>query len=71
VLENWGYVEADFQREYHIDLSKELTRMGWRRFKTLLRGLSTNSLWYQICNSKQDVIDDPDEAERAVNAVWK
>ncbi|CAN5568167.1 hypothetical protein BH23CHL7_BH23CHL7_23970 [soil metagenome] len=33
-------VEADFMRDYRIDLAVDLARMSWRR---LLRGLSPNS----------------------------
>lgn len=36
-------VEADFTREYRLDLAKELPRMTWRRFQTLIRGLSSDS----------------------------
>lgn len=36
-------VEADFQREYRIDLVQELQQMTWRRFVTLVRGLSADS----------------------------
>lgn len=36
----WGYVEADFQRDYGINLVSELPRMSWRRFRVLLNGLS-------------------------------
>lgn len=38
-------MEADFQREYNIDLSQPeaLVRMSWRRFIVLVRGLGPNS----------------------------
>lgn len=36
----WGYVEADFRRDYGIRLSQELPYMSWREFKNLLDGLS-------------------------------
>ncbi len=32
-------IEAGFQREYGIDLSRDLRSLGWRRFQALLRGL--------------------------------
>ena len=31
------------QREYAIDLRRDLRSMSWRRFVTLIRGLSPNS----------------------------
>jgi hypothetical protein len=36
-------VEADFQREYGIDLMASLDSMSWRRFVVLLGGLSLES----------------------------
>lgn len=38
-------MEADFQREYSIDLShaRALRRMSWRRFLLLVRGLGPQS----------------------------
>lgn len=43
VVESWASVEADFLREYNIDLVRDLDNMSWRRFQILLRGLSPNS----------------------------
>lgn len=36
-------MEADFQREYRINLVTEIRGMTWRRFSTLLRGLGPES----------------------------
>ncbi len=36
-------MEADFLREYGLDLSTALAGMTWRRFLVLLRGLSPNA----------------------------
>lgn len=36
----WGYVEADFRRDYDVRLCDELPHMSWREFKVLLNGLS-------------------------------
>ena len=36
-------MEADFQREYALDLTVELGRLSWRRFIMLVRGLGPNS----------------------------
>src|SRR6185369_13689256 len=43
VVRDWVFVEADFLREYEIDLGRELEAMTWRRFLILLRGLSPQS----------------------------
>lgn len=43
MIESWASVEADFLREYQIDLAVALEDMTWRRFMILLRGLSPNS----------------------------
>lgn len=36
-------MEADFQREYGLNLTMELGRLSWRRFVVLVRGLGPNS----------------------------
>lgn len=33
-------MEADFARDYGIDLTERLEKMSWRRFSVLLRNLS-------------------------------
>jgi len=38
-------IEADFQREYQIDLNLSLASLTWRRFVVLLGGLSGESRW--------------------------
>ena len=40
MLAVWGYVEADFRRDYGISLVRDLPHMSWREFKALLDGLS-------------------------------
>lgn len=40
MLAVWGYIEADFRRDYGIRLVDELPRMSWREFTVLLSGLS-------------------------------
>jgi hypothetical protein len=36
-------VEADFQREYHMNLTRELAELSWRRLVVLVRGLGPQS----------------------------
>ena len=43
ILENWDAIEADFQREYGIDLSQEMDQMTHRRFIVLLHNLGPES----------------------------
>ncbi len=40
----WAYIEADFQREYAIDLVH--SEMSWRKFRVLYSGLSAKSQVY-------------------------
>lgn len=67
-------IEADFQREYHIDLSKSLSDMSWRRFTILLQGLSKNSVFVTIASQEQqnhgDILDD-NQAVALMNAIAK
>ena len=52
IREGWAYIEADFQREYRIDLAAEISHsfkhgggLSWRKFLVLLSGLSSQSTW--------------------------
>lgn len=59
-------MEADFQREYGLDLSAEFPGLMWRRFRVLVRGLSGDSVTVARTSSKQsDMITDPAAAELA------
>lgn len=69
IIEKWGLIEADFMREYRIDLVKELPAMSWRRFMVLVSGLSVNSHFY-LSFQGQKTIEDPTAAERAVDRLW-
>ena len=40
MLRLWDAVEADFYRDYRIDLVTQLEHMTWRRFQTLLNNLN-------------------------------
>jgi hypothetical protein len=42
-MESWALVEADFLREYGLDLVVELPRLTLRRFMVLVRGLGPGS----------------------------
>lgn len=62
ILENWRLIEADFKREYQIDLVREIRTMSWRYFLTLLTGLSSKSRFMMKLHEEQeqskDMIDD-------------
>lgn len=71
IAENWGLIEADFQREYQINLISEYETMSWRRFLVLLRGLGPNSvLAISMMSNRQeketeiDEFDSDEDAER-------
>lgn len=69
IAENWGLIEADFQREYQINLIKEYETMSWRRFLVLLRGLGPNSVlamsMINKTDNEQQEIDEFDNDEDA------
>lgn len=56
IIEDWALIEADFQREYGIDLVSEIGGMSWRRFSVLLSGLSRDAVFIV---SKQKDKDQP------------
>lgn len=43
IFEDWAILEADFRREYGIDLVN--ARLSWRAFLIYANHLSPNSLW--------------------------
>lgn len=45
MLERWSLLEADFLREYQLDLNVAIGELSWRRFRALLSGLSGTSAW--------------------------
>lgn len=48
-------MEADFIREYGIDLVAELEKMSWRKFMTLLRCLSPQSATITHVNQERTI----------------
>lgn len=67
MIANFGLIEADFQREYQIDLAREVWWMSWRRFTVLLRDLSPEAGWKRLGASKIKPgvvrLEDPREIE--------
>lgn len=52
MIRHFGTIEADFEREYRIDLADEVWDMSWRRFMVLLRGLSLRSGWVSLARAR-------------------
>lgn len=67
MLSMWDAVEADFQRDYGIDLTRQLDSMSWRRFKVLVSNLNpygaVASRVQMIHEHGSDEVDD--EADKA------
>jgi len=60
-------IEADFQREYGINLNKAITEgMTWRRFIVLLGNFGPNSITINVLADKED---QPLEGEDAAVAL--
>lgn len=51
MIRHFGTLEADFEREYRIDLAADVWSMTWRRFMVLVRGLSVRSGWFALANA--------------------
>lgn len=52
MIAHFAALEADFQREYRINLAADVWFMSWRRFTNLLRDLSPESTWKRIAAAK-------------------
>lgn len=74
IIEGWALIEADFQREYGINLQEELGKMSWRRFRVLLNGLSGDSVFVFANSDRREgdtiVIDDPEESSRYIDSFF-
>jgi hypothetical protein len=73
VIAHFAALEADFQREYRINLAAEVWLMSWRRFANLLRDLSPESTWKRIAAAKIKPgvrrLEDPQEIEDFVSSL--
>ncbi|MBR6861173.1 MAG: hypothetical protein IKM73_07630 [Acidaminococcaceae bacterium] len=56
----WDAVEADFQRDYGIDLMEQLDGMSWRRFTALFRNLSA---YGAVASRIEEIRKKPQDAE--------
>ncbi len=67
----WDAVEADFMRDYGIDLVEQINTMSWRRFQTLLYCLSANgAVAIRIRRENQMTEKTTATGEEAANAFF-
>jgi hypothetical protein len=74
IIENWRLIEADFQREYGINLIEALPRLSWRRFSVLLNGVSEHSVYVLKKRNEKEgnvVVEDAEQGERVVEHFFK
>lgn len=80
MIEDWSFVEADFLREYGLDLSTDLAGMTWRRFLVLLRGLSPNAATVTALHSrvqfgrsseKVNEVSTPEQAQSVFETLYR
>jgi hypothetical protein len=71
MLEHWNCIEADFQREYSIDLSASM--LSWRKFVALLGAMSGESVFNNIMHTRQKnkPVDDPDAIMADIAAQFR
>ena len=65
MLHIWDAVEADFERDYSINLMEHIDKMSWRRFLVLLNNLNPHGAVAAMIQSMNntDNIEERTEAE--------
>lgn len=65
MLHIWSAVEADFERDYGINLMEQIDTMSWRRFLVLLNNLNPHGAVAAVIQSQTDTdnIENRTEAE--------
>lgn len=79
MITHFATIEADFQREYRIDLVRDVWSMTWRRFVVLLNGLSVGSTWKLLGRAEHRGsgsagvrrLDDPAEIEAYFSGIGR
>lgn len=67
MLDVWDAIEADFMRDYRIDLSVQLNTMSWRRFSVLLNNLNPDgavSARIRVLKEKPNLNDNTDDEDK-------
>ncbi len=62
-MTHWVFVESDFQRDYGIELARVWHTLSWRRFITLLSGLSKDSSFLTVVLHKKENAPEDDNPE--------
>ena len=71
MLHIWDAVEADFIRDYGIDLVEQLDSLSWRRFVVLLNNLSPyGAVATQIRARNETKEPDEKDEKRAADAFF-
>jgi hypothetical protein len=68
VVRHWAAIEADLAREYGLD-ELAVAALSLRRFLTLLRGLSPESLWRHALRDTPQIASSPEEAAAALDRL--
>lgn len=59
-------MEADFERDYGIDLVEQLDKMSWRRFRILLRNINPyGAVAMRMDETKNEPEDEDPETDKA------
>ena len=73
MLDYFSYLEADYTREYHIDLSANAHVLSWRRFISLFNGLSPESSFRLVTKNiidadirRQNMLTNPTDIADAI-----
>lgn len=53
IIEDWNILEADYMREYGINLPLFIDTITWRQFLVFLNGLSQESLTVQTITNRK------------------
>ena len=67
MLHIWDAIEADFSRDYRIDLMEQIDQMSWRRFLVLLNNLSpygATAMRIRALDNKKSAEDTTEEEDK-------
>ncbi len=72
IYDRFGALEADFLRDYRLDLDEIWLRANsWRRFMVLIEGLpSTSAFWSMWSAEKQRRVVVAEQREQTMNELW-